>query len=72
MTISELIEILKQFDGDMEVMTSAPSHDYWGTIQALDINSVNTALVTRSDYHNSDKVVEDYNDDDTREVVLIS
>lgn len=51
-------------------MTAAPSHDYWGTVCARNINIIDIASVKYSDYHQTDKVVEDC-DDETREVVLL-
>lgn len=77
MTVSELIQNLQQYDGDMEVMTAAPSHDYWGTLNANKVGTIDTANVTYSDYHNTHKVVDDekidnYSDDELKEVVLLS
>lgn len=77
MTVSELIQNLQQYDGDMEVMTAAPSHDYWGTVCANAVSSIDTANVADSPYHGTNKVVDDekienYSDDELKEVVLLS
>lgn len=74
MKVIELKQMLNDFSDDAEVMTASPSHDYWGSVQALKINQVDLAYVKYSDYHQSDKVIDDYdgNDEDVREVVLIS
>ncbi len=77
MTVSQLIEVLQQFDGDTEVMTAAPSHDYWGTVNANKIGTIDTEKVTYSHYHDTYKVVNDdkidnYDNDDIKEVILLS
>lgn len=76
MTVSELIEKLRQFDGDMKVKTAAQSGDYWGTLLANDIHDVDVANVTNSDYHRTCKVIDDdkidnYDESEIQQVVLI-
>jgi hypothetical protein len=77
MTVQQIIDALSQFDPDTEVMTAAPSHDYWGTVTANKVGTIDTANVTYSDYHNTHKVVDDekiynYDGDEVKEVVLLS
>lgn len=77
MTVSELIRQLEDYDGDSEVMISAPSHDYWGTQLANEVRECDIATVRYSEYHRTNKVVEDDSDSeyentaDDKQVVLI-
>ena len=80
MKVSELIELLQDFDGDAEVLFSYNYGDYWRTTVAAPVSSVGDGKVTHSEYHQMDKVVEaegDYCDEDSepdpreRAVVLL-
>lgn len=73
MTVSELIEELKYLEsqdkGDMEVLFAYNYGDYWRTQVAEGVNEVTEQLVTYSDYHSMDKVIEaDYMDDEDEEI----
>ena len=76
MTVRELIEALKCYSDDKEVMFSYPSGDYWGTTLAGSVDIVDIADVKYSDYHGTHKVVENNGEEDddneTQEVILIS
>lgn len=76
MTVNELIEILKGLDGDAEVMTSASSHDYWGSVLANEVHDAELQDVKYSDYHRTYKIANedegDYENDGLKQVVVIS
>lgn len=62
MKVSELIEMLKYCDKDMDVHFSYNAGDYWRTEVAATVDSVNEGYVEYSDYHSMDKVVADEDD----------
>ena len=80
LTVSELIEILQDYDGDTKVMISHTAGDYWKTELASPIgDDVFTSQVEYSAYHNQYKVSKesDYEDDPeenegTKEVLLLT
>lgn len=45
MKISELQDLLSGFDGEEEILIAAESHDYWGTINAVDIDYIDFSFV---------------------------
>ncbi len=51
MTVEELINELKQFDGDMEVGFEHPSHDYWRNMLISGVDNVEEGYAKYSDYH---------------------
>jgi hypothetical protein len=68
MNVKELIEQLKSFPDDMEVMFAYNYGDYWKTEVAASIGGVNAGQVTYSAYHQMDKLVdEDQRDEDDEE-----
>ena len=80
MKVAELIEALKDFDPNAEIMFSYGYGDYWSTTVAAGVEWIEEGLVTYSQYHQQDKVVEmdeDEMDSDAeqdgrvRQVVLI-
>ena len=80
MKVAELIEALKDFDPNAEIMFSYGYGDYWRTTVAAGVEWIEEGLVTYSQYHQQDKVVEmdeDEMDSDAeqdgrvRQVVLI-
>lgn len=58
MKVSDLIKQLADLPNDAEIYMSQPSGDYWGTELAIKVDHIARALIDRSDYHDSDKVVE--------------
>lgn len=77
MKVKELIEELKCFDEDSEVCIFSKSGDYWRTELANETNSVENVDVAYSEYHNTNKIVDDdridsYDEEDLKQVVLIS
>lgn len=74
MKVRDLIAALSEHDQNAEVMFRHPSHDYWRNELASEVDGVERALVTWSDYHSQNKVV-DTDDERKRErckrVILI-
>ena len=58
MKVKELIEILQEYDPEMEVHTSYGYGDYWHTQVAPKVGYVEEGKVEYSDYHRMDRVVE--------------
>ena len=58
MKVKELIEILQEYDPEMEVHTSYGYGDYWHTQVAPKVGYVEEGKVTYSEYHRMDKLVE--------------
>ena len=76
MKVHELIERLKDFDDDMEVMFEHPAHDYWRTVLASDILRVQENTVRYAEYHRQHVLADGYDEDEEasdprKEVVLI-
>ena len=71
MTVAELIQALSRFSPAAEVHFEHGAGDYWHTTVAPRVSGVTTGLVEYSDYHRMDKVIEDYDSKEGREVVLI-
>jgi hypothetical protein len=70
MKVSELREMLEDFDGDMEVHFEYNYGDYWRTQVAPEVTSVNEAEVVWSEYHRMPKIVEcDRDDEDEPETL---
>lgn len=77
MKVKDLKRQLSFFDNEQEVCIAQPSHDYWGTLCAREVDDVSTANVTWSDYHSTNKVVDDdhiehYEKEELKNVVLLS
>jgi len=76
MTVGMLIEELKQYDKNSEVRFAYNSGDHWKTQVAELIKSVDSGLVSYSEYHRMDKVVDPNDDgempDEAKEVVILS
>ncbi len=75
MKVSDLINILSQFDPEREVRIAQPQHDYWHSTAAVDINEFDIGLVNvqHSDYFRADVIADesDYEDEELKEVVLL-
>ena len=73
MKVSDLIEELKQFNDDTEVMFSYNYGDHCNTSVAQKINSVYENEVVYSDYHNMHKMANeeyDYNKEKISVIIL--
>jgi predicted metal-binding protein len=65
MKVSELREMLEDFDGDMEVHFEYNYGDHWRTTVAPKVTTVDEAEVVWSEYHRMPKIVErDYDEED--------
>jgi len=73
MTVKKLIDLLQDFDENMEVKFAYNFGDYWGTEVASNVTEIDEGQVRYSDYHRMDKVVDDENDEEyyTKTVVII-
>ena len=49
MTVDELIKALSDFDGDMEVRISQPTHNYWREVLAQTIDEVDECCIGEDD-----------------------
>jgi hypothetical protein len=58
MKVKELIEILQEYDPEMEVHTSYGYGDYWHTQVAPKVGYVEEGKVEYSEYHRMDRLVE--------------
>ena len=58
MKVKDLIEILQEYDPEMEVHTCYGYGDYWHTQVTPKAMYVEEAKVTYSEYHRMDKLVE--------------
>ena len=82
MNVKELIEQLRTYPNDMEVMFAYNYGDYWKTEVAAPVSGVTNNEVTYSEYHRMDKVVdydaereldeEEGEDDKNRTVCLLT
>lgn len=79
MQVKDLINLLKDFNPDLEVHFAYPSNDYWRTELAPAVHSVGDGIVKHTDYHRMDQLMdedemhEDEGDyEGTRRVVVIS
>ena len=75
MKVQELIERLKFANPEAEVHFTYGSGDYWHTVVAPKVTSVDDGLVQYSEYHRTDKLVTDELDDDLDpavEVIVLS
>jgi hypothetical protein len=57
MTKGELVELLVDFDDDMQIGFAFPSGDYWKTTIVRTINEVYEAEIKYSDYHEENTLV---------------
>ena len=59
LTKGELIPALQAMpeSDDTPVVFAHPSHDYWGTMLAGEIQMVNAGYIKHSEYHNKDQMV---------------
>ena len=67
MKVKELIEILQEYDPEMEVHTSYGYGDFWHTQVAPKVGYVEEGKVEYSEYHRMDKLVDTdgyYGDDE--------
>ena len=59
MKVSDLIDLLKDFNPDLEVHFVYPSGDYWSTVLAPAVNHVGDGIVKHTDYHRMDKLLDE-------------
>lgn len=59
MKVSELIEHLQQYDGEVTVHVAYPSGDYWKTVLAPTVAHVDQGFVKLSNYHDKPALVTD-------------
>jgi hypothetical protein len=76
MTVKRLIEMLSHLPEDAEVRIRQPSHDYWRTMLAGEVRSVEMERLEWSDYHSTYVVPQSPDDDEgaankTLEAVVI-
>lgn len=69
MTAHELARRLLR-EADLPVRFAYPSHDYWQTNLASEVNAVEAAWVGYSEYHRQDKVLDP--DDGEEEVKVLA
>jgi len=71
MKVSELIELLQNFDESADVHLAHGSGDYWRTTLAPKVSQVFNGSVQMSDYHRCDRLIhdEDEPEDDEAEPV---
>ena len=72
MTVRDLKEMLEDQDDSMEVHIAYNYGDYWKTEVAPKASDADTRMVRYSDYHRMDKIDEDGDEDNSREVFVIS
>lgn len=58
-TVSELIAILEDMDGDKPVLFAYDYGDHWHTTVAASISEASVKMVRYSDYHSMNKVITD-------------
>lgn len=72
-------ELIEQGCGEMDVVFAYNYGDHWRTTVAPGIDTVESGIVTYSNYHNMDKIVEQDDEDDCemtpkpdqREVIIL-
>jgi hypothetical protein len=62
MKVKDLIEQLKYMDQEADVHFAYNYGDHWRTTVAPKVSNVSEGVVERSDYHQMDKLVDDYED----------
>jgi hypothetical protein len=77
MKVKDLIQELSCFNPESEICIAHTAGDYWGTELANEVSRVETANVTYSNYHETNKIVDDdrldnYDQEDLKKVVVIS
>ena len=73
MKVSELIELLQGMNQDDEVHLAQSSGDFWRTVIAPTVDEVFTGYVQYSEYHRTNKLVDEDDEDavlDRRVVIL--
>ena len=75
MTVTELREMLQTLEndgkGELEVKFSYNYGDYWRTEVAEDVSECEVGTVKYSEYHSMDKVQDDEEGEESRNVVLL-
>jgi hypothetical protein len=72
MTVSELKAILDRYPDNMPVTIRQYTHDYWNTVRADSVDTVEIVDRKWSNYHRSFVIVDECDDqDDPKSTVLI-
>lgn len=66
------MSLLEDFDPDQDVFFAHPSHDYWRSTLASEVRTVCNDTVKHSDYHRQHTIADYDDEDETRDVVVIS
>jgi len=69
MKVKELIEMLSEFDAEMEIGFSYNYGDHWNTAVVEDISTIDEEQVQWSDYHSMNKIADD--EDEKTHTMLI-
>jgi hypothetical protein len=72
MKVHELIAALGQFDPMTEVHFAHSAKDYWHNTVADVVTSCDEGFVKWSNYHNTDVVCDDEDDERAQEICLLS
>lgn len=71
MTVGELIKQLEDLDQTKEVYFAHPSHDYWRSELASEVESVGEELIKHSQYHGQMTTVRELDGDNADMAVVI-
>jgi hypothetical protein len=71
LTVSELREVLAQYDGDMPVLFASKTGDYWGTVIASPGGGCEELIVEWNEYHNQYTVGDQKSDESGEFAVVI-
>lgn len=67
MKVADLITRLKEFPAEAEVYLRHPSHDYWRTELAGEVDDVAYMDLEWSAYHRTNRIVRERDEDDDEE-----
>jgi len=71
MTVGELIEQLKGLDKNLPVHFAYNYGDYWKTVVAPEVSSIEEMPVKHSSYHNMPKLIEDDESGETISAIVL-
>ena len=71
MTVAELVETLKSFDQDTEVVFSYNYGDHSRTQVAQKVRCVEDRMAVHSSYHNMDMIVDQEDEDDVTDAKMV-
>jgi hypothetical protein len=70
-TVKELIAQLERLDENSEVYFAHPSHDYWKTELASEVNEVTEAPLKHSGYHDQMATVDEEDREDGEKLYVV-